>query len=102
MRSQTELSPLQLRIVMLLANGMRLEEVANTVICSVSNVKQQLAAARRKTNARTVPQLVSVVIARGQLEWQEGQRVLTQAVPPQELQADGLADARAHNGARIA
>ena len=76
MRSRTELSTLQLHIVMHLANGMRIDEIAATVACSISHVNQQMAKARRKTSTRTLPQLVSVVIARGQLEWQEDRRVI--------------------------
>ncbi|HWI67370.1 MAG TPA: hypothetical protein VNS88_03185 [Nitrospiraceae bacterium] len=69
MRSRTELSPLQLNIVMHIANGMAFRDIADTCVCSVSYVKQQAGVAKRKTQTRTLPQLVSVVIARGQLEW---------------------------------
>ena len=72
MRSR-DLSPLQLEIAMHLANGKTLIEIATTVDRSVSYVKQQSNKARRKTNARTLPQFVSLVIANGQLSW-DGER----------------------------
>jgi DNA-binding CsgD family transcriptional regulator len=101
-RSRTELSPLQLNIVMHIANGMAFQDIADTCVCSISYVKQQAAHARRKTNTRTLPQLVSVVIARGQLAWEADHRVLAQPVPPQEAQANTLVDGGAHDGARVA
>ena len=74
MRS-TDLSDLQLQIAMHLANGMTFAEIATTVDRSTANVKKHANAARRKTNSKTLPQLVSVAIARGWLEWEDDQRV---------------------------
>ena len=76
MRSQTDLSPLQLQIVMHISNGMTLKEIATMLDRSTSYIKQNANAARFKMNAKTLPQLVSVVIADGQLEWTEGKRVM--------------------------
>lgn len=76
MRSQTDLSPLQLRIVMHLSNGMTLKEIATMLDRSTSYIKQNANQARFKKNAKTLPQLVSVVIADGQLDWTGGQRVM--------------------------
>jgi DNA-binding CsgD family transcriptional regulator len=73
---------LQLEIVMHLANGRTLNEIAKTLDRSRSHIGQQADRARRKAQARTLPQLVSIVIASGQLEWQDNQRVLNGATPP--------------------
>ena len=76
MRSRTDLSPLQLQITVDLANGMKLHEIANKLDLSLSYINKNANSARRKTNARTLAQLVSAVIASGQLEWQDDRRVL--------------------------
>jgi DNA-binding NarL/FixJ family response regulator len=68
MRSN-DLSDLQLLVTCHLANGMTFDEIAKTVDRSTANVKKHANAARRKTGARTLPQLVSVVIARDLLVW---------------------------------
>jgi DNA-binding CsgD family transcriptional regulator len=79
MRSR-DLSPLQLQIVLHVANGMTLAEIAATIDRSHSHIQKQANRARRKVYAKTLPQLVSIVIASGQLEWspQEDGRVLRQ------------------------
>ena len=74
--ARSDLSVLQLQIVMHLANGMKIEEIASTIVCSISHINQQTAIARRKTATRTLPQLVSTVIASGQLRWNGQQRVV--------------------------
>ena len=79
MRSQTDLSQLQLLIVMHLSNGMTLKEIANMLDRSTSYIKQNANQARFKKNAKTLPQLVSIVIASGQLEWKVDQRVMNGA-----------------------
>lgn len=76
MRSPTDLTILQLEIVKNLANGMTLVEIAIEMDRSKSYIKQNANAARFKTNTRTLPQLVSVVIARGLLEWNSEERVI--------------------------
>ena len=75
MRSR-DLSQLQLEIVMHIANGERLGEIAVAVDRSRSYVAKQADLARRKVEAKTLPQLVSIVIASGTLAWQEDHRVL--------------------------
>jgi DNA-binding CsgD family transcriptional regulator len=75
MRS-TDLSDLQLVIAMHIANGMTFDEIAKTVDRSTANVKKHANAARRRTGAKTLPQLVSIVIANGQLEWSDDRRVV--------------------------
>lgn len=80
-----DLSPLQLQIAMHLANGMKLHEIANMLDLSLSYINKNANAARRKTNARTLAQLVSVVIASGQLEWETDRRIVNgspQAMTP--------------------
>jgi DNA-binding NarL/FixJ family response regulator len=76
MRSREDLTVLQLQIVMSLANGMTLKEIAKSVDRSISHIKQQSDKAREKMGARTLPQLVSIVIAQGLLEWQKDHRVI--------------------------
>ena len=90
MRS-ADLSDLQLAVVMHLANGMTFAEIAITVDRSEANVKKHANAARHKTGARTLPQLVSVVIAQGRLEWEADQRVIHSAHAGQAN--DGRAEA---------
>lgn len=60
----------QLEIVVLLANGHRIEEVALLLHISVSTANQTIAKARRRAEARTVAHLVSITIASGLLEWE--------------------------------
>ena len=76
MRSTIDLTELQLEIVMHLANGMTFDEIAKTIDRSTANTKKHANVARRKTGARTLPQLVSIVIANGQLDWDEERRVM--------------------------
>jgi DNA-binding CsgD family transcriptional regulator len=73
MRSR-DLTATQLEIVMYLANGMTFDEIATTLSRSTGNVKKHAGIARRKTNCKTLPQLVSVVIASGKLDWDGEQR----------------------------
>jgi DNA-binding CsgD family transcriptional regulator len=64
----------QLEIVKNLANGMTIEEIAKEVHRSKSGVNQILATARRMCGARTLPHLVSIVIAQGDLVWSGDER----------------------------
>jgi DNA-binding CsgD family transcriptional regulator len=80
MRSR-DLTPMQLEIVMHLANGMRMREIATAVHRSRSLVYQQCDSARVKVGAKTLPQLVSIVIASGQLEWSDEKRRVNGARP---------------------
>jgi DNA-binding CsgD family transcriptional regulator len=81
MRSQ-ELTDVQLEMVKHLANGMMFHDIAIAMNCSDSNIHKQLGLARKKTQAKTLPHLVSIVIARGQLEWSAAGRVLNGSVEP--------------------
>jgi DNA-binding CsgD family transcriptional regulator len=65
----------QLEVVVYIANGLRVADIARNTYRSESWVRQTLTAAQRKTGARTIPHLVSIVIASGLLEWSdEGER----------------------------
>lgn len=66
----------QLEMVRHLANGMSLDEISKEMHLSLSSVKQSLASARRATGARTLPHLVSIVIAQGVLYWVDDERSL--------------------------
>lgn len=68
-REPRELTKTQLDIVVLVANGMRHEEIAQQTHRAVSSVQKILYNARRVTGARTNAHLVSMVIASGILEW---------------------------------
>jgi DNA-binding CsgD family transcriptional regulator len=78
-----DLTTLQLEVVKHVANGYTLAEIAKEIDRSLSHCKKQADIARRKTGAKTLPQLVSIVIARGQLEWSpmDAGRVITQRLP---------------------
>jgi len=65
-----------LKIVMHLSNGMTFHEVAQSLNCSDANIHKHAGIARRKLGARSIPQLVSIVIAHGQLEWTDAGRVV--------------------------
>jgi predicted DNA-binding protein (UPF0251 family) len=54
-----------------LANGLRYEEIGERMGLSLSSIKQSIAAARRRAGANTIPHLVSIVIANGDLVWNE-------------------------------
>jgi DNA-binding NarL/FixJ family response regulator len=70
----TNLTSLQLEVVNHLANGLIYSEIATAVSRSEANVKYHANQARLKCGARTLPQLVSVVIAQGFLDWNGTQR----------------------------
>jgi len=61
-----------------ISNGMTIGEVAKAVARSEANVKYHTNQARAKCGAKTLPQLVSIVIAHGQLEWTGEQRSLAE------------------------
>lgn len=63
------LSQVQLEIVMHLANGKQIGEIADEMHFSRSNVEKQLMRARRNVRATTLPHLVSIAIGAGALEW---------------------------------
>ena len=65
----TELSALQLQIVMHICNGMKIGEIAKEVARSEANVKYHADQARAKCEAKTLPQLAAVVVGQGYLHW---------------------------------
>jgi DNA-binding CsgD family transcriptional regulator len=62
-------SDAQLEIIMHLANGKQIDEIAGLTHRSVSNVNYQLGKARRQLHAATLPHLVSIAIGSGALTW---------------------------------
>ena len=73
------LTQTQLELVVHLANGMRVDEIAETTHRSPSSVQKTLATAQKRAGAFTLPHLVSIVIASGVLEWQDdGERLLVE------------------------
>lgn len=64
------LTKVQLELVVHLANGMRHEEIAVLTNRSESSVRKILTKARKAAGARTMPHLVSLVIASGVLEYE--------------------------------
>ena len=87
MRSRNDLSVLQLQIVMHIANGMTFEEIASELDRSLSYIKQNANTARYKMNARTLPQLVSMVIAEGLLEWKADERIVNGELQPHKTKS---------------
>lgn len=63
---------IQLEMIVLVANGYRHDEIAEKTHRSVSSVKQTLNSARKRMGATTLPHLVSLVIATGELVWSDG------------------------------
>jgi|tagenome__1003787_1003787.scaffolds.fasta_scaffold20918980_2 DNA-binding CsgD family transcriptional regulator len=61
----------QLEIVVHIANGLRVGEIARKTYRSESWVRQSLTAAQRRAGAKTIPHLISIVIASGVLEWSD-------------------------------
>jgi DNA-binding NarL/FixJ family response regulator len=64
-----KLTDRQLEFVVCLANGYRVEDIANEKHVSKTTVERVIAAARRRAEARTNAHLVSLIIASGALEW---------------------------------
>ena len=77
----TDLTQLQLTVVMHISNGMTLSEIAKKLDLSMSYIQRNADTAREKTNARSLPQLVSIVIASGKLEWKGDKRVIRSQDP---------------------
>lgn len=65
------LSDRQLECIMHLANGKTMAEIGKTIFVSEGSVKQSLASARKKCGATNNAHLVSIVIARGFLVWND-------------------------------
>jgi DNA-binding NarL/FixJ family response regulator len=66
----------QLEIVMHLANGKQIHEIAEAMHRSRSDVDRRLRLARKRCHANTIPHLVSIVIATGDLVWEDERRTL--------------------------
>jgi DNA-binding CsgD family transcriptional regulator len=69
-----DLSDRQIECVMHLANGLRYEQIADAMGLSMSSVKQTVKRAQKNAGANTVPHLVSICIADGELIWRENER----------------------------
>jgi len=61
----------QLEIVMHLANGKQIDEIALEMHRSKSDINRRIALARRRCKATTIPHLVSIAIASGDLVWED-------------------------------
>jgi DNA-binding CsgD family transcriptional regulator len=78
-----KLTDLQLEIICHLCNGLTQEEIAKKTFRSITNVQLHLTRAKNKTGARSVPHLVSIVIASGALVYTpDGERAPAEAGPP--------------------
>jgi DNA-binding CsgD family transcriptional regulator len=72
MSDESEPQPLsdrQLEIVIHLANGLRMDEIAEEMSFSVSSLKSTLRRAKKRKGARTNAHLVSICIAQNELAW---------------------------------
>jgi len=70
------LDQIQLEIIMHLANGRQIDEIALLLHRSRSDINRRIALARKRTHANTIPHLVSIAIATGDLVWQNEERAL--------------------------
>jgi DNA-binding NarL/FixJ family response regulator len=70
------LDPIQLEIIMYLANGKQIEEIAVAMHRSRSDINRRIATARKRCHANTLPHLVSIAIASGALVWVDEQRAI--------------------------
>lgn len=69
MSASQQLTKRQAELVMHLANGLRIEEIAVECHLSLSSVEKTFRKARARVGARTLPHLVSIAIASGAFEW---------------------------------
>lgn len=65
------LTETELVIVMHIANGKSLEEIALVMHRSRSNVSYHIGRARQRAHANNLPHLVSIAIATGDLVWED-------------------------------
>lgn len=79
----------QLVIVMHVANGLTLEEIAEIMHYSVSNVSYHLGQARRRCHANNLPHLVSIAIATGDLVWEDNSECRVISSPTNGIQRSG-------------
>jgi DNA-binding CsgD family transcriptional regulator len=66
----------QLEIVMHLANGKQIAEIALEMHRSRSDIDRRIRLARKRCKATTIPHLVSIAIASGDLVWEDERRTL--------------------------
>jgi DNA-binding CsgD family transcriptional regulator len=64
-----KLTKTQLELIAYLANGYRYGEIAELTHRSESSVKSTLATAQQRAGAKTMPHLISIVIANDLLVW---------------------------------
>jgi DNA-binding CsgD family transcriptional regulator len=65
------LDQVQLEIIMHLANGKQIDEIAILLHRSRSDITRRIANARKRTRTATLPHLVSIAIATGDLVWED-------------------------------
>ena len=73
---EARLDLVQLEIVMHLANGKQIEEIATSMHRSRSDINRRIGLAPKRCRATTLPHLVSIAIASGALVWENEQRSL--------------------------
>ena len=89
---QNRLTPAELLIIMHIANGKSIEEIAVLVNRSTRNVSYHLGRARQRCHANNLPHLVSIAIATGDLVWEdEAERRVIPSLPPNGAQRPRLA-----------
>jgi len=73
---EARLDLVQLEIIMHLANGKQIGDIAETMHRSRSDIDRRIKLARKRCQATTLPHLVSIAIASGALIWENDQRSL--------------------------
>jgi DNA-binding CsgD family transcriptional regulator len=81
MTLKDRLTPTELLIVMHIANGKSLEEIAAILHRSRSNVSYHIGRARQRAHANNLPHLVSIAIATGDLIWEDDRECRTLSSP---------------------
>jgi|1186.fasta_scaffold54059_2 hypothetical protein len=66
----------QLEIVMHLANGKQIDEIAADMHRSRTDINRRIKLARSRCQAHTIPHLVSIAVASGDLVWENEARTL--------------------------
>jgi hypothetical protein len=67
---------IQLEIIMHLANGSQIDEICTKMHRSRSDINRRISIARNRCKASTIPHLVSIAIASGDLVWEDERRAL--------------------------
>jgi hypothetical protein len=73
---EARLDVIQLEIIMHLANGKQIGEIAVAMHRSRSDIDRRIKLARKRCRANTLPHLVSIAIASGALVWEDEQRTM--------------------------